>query len=662
VNEAKLVILVDALIRKAISEIQMQEPVPGPRGLRGPAGSDGNDFNLEDHKQAIVDAILPEIPTKIELTDEQRQELQGKDGRDGKDGQDGKSFSFEDCKDEIELSVRNHISDIESRLKLSFSDLTDEDKESLRGPRGRDGRGFNFEEHSEEISSAIQSYIDSINDRLKLKLSDLTEEEIQSLRGPRGQRGKSGKDFSFDENKEVISALILDHVNSIKSELKLSFSDLSSEEKDSLKLRFEHLSDEEIKLLKGPRGQRGKIGIQGETGDSAYQLARKGGFEGTLDEWLSSLKGERGPRGPIGPMGLTGAPGIGINGLDGRDGQDAPVVTEVEIVQKAEDEIAIRFEFSDGSAVESNSVLLPSKEVSVFNTYVSGRGGTPLPALEIQDEGTLLGTPSKLNFTGPGVTATIVDDTVTVEVVADATEYFDEGASLGSFNKVDFVGDNIVATPDGDTLRVEVLGSTGANIAVEDEGVEVTPNVTKFNFIGDEIRAVPRQVPNNPGAPNPTVISEWEVLSDVEPNMAEYDPTPDVSPSATEVDIIVDFRDATVIKNTPCEPDVYIGAAVRMLPSGVVRLAIADNYDNSNVIGLVESKDGSELCNIRFFGNTSDLFVGLDVTKEYYLSDVVAGAIVTTTPTTVGHVRLKVGQPFSSTRLLFMKGERVLRG
>ncbi len=43
--------------------------------------------------------------------------------------------------------------------------------------------------------------------------------------------------------------------------------------------------------------------IQGPEGKSAYDLAVKNGFEGTMEEWIESLKGPPGPPGPEGPPG-----------------------------------------------------------------------------------------------------------------------------------------------------------------------------------------------------------------------------------------------------------------------------------------------------------------------------------------------------------------------
>ncbi|EON70316.1 hypothetical protein [Lysinibacillus sphaericus] len=43
--------------------------------------------------------------------------------------------------------------------------------------------------------------------------------------------------------------------------------------------------------------------IQGPQGKSAYDLAVENGFEGTMEEWIESLKGIQGPQGPEGPQG-----------------------------------------------------------------------------------------------------------------------------------------------------------------------------------------------------------------------------------------------------------------------------------------------------------------------------------------------------------------------
>tara|TARA_R110000822_G_scaffold227017_1_gene359688 strand:- start:64856 stop:65470 length:615 start_codon:yes stop_codon:yes gene_type:complete len=64
-------------------------------------------------------------------------------------------------------------------------------------------------------------------------------------------------------------------------------------------------------------------------GESTYDLAVESGYEGTLEEWLESIKGLDGTDGIDGTDGEDGADGSdgqdgtnGIDGLDGADGQD----------------------------------------------------------------------------------------------------------------------------------------------------------------------------------------------------------------------------------------------------------------------------------------------------------------------------------------------------
>ena len=63
---------------------------------------------------------------------------------------------------------------------------------------------------------------------------------------------------------------------------------------------------------KGEQGIQGNKGEKGDTGDrglSAYEVAVANGFEGTVTEWLASLKGQQGEKGEAGEKGATGATG-----------------------------------------------------------------------------------------------------------------------------------------------------------------------------------------------------------------------------------------------------------------------------------------------------------------------------------------------------------------
>ena len=60
-------------------------------------------------------------------------------------------------------------------------------------------------------------------------------------------------------------------------------------------------------------------GDPGENGKSAYQIAVDNGFEGSVDDWLASLKGDTGDRGPEGQPGKDGKDGRnGTNGTNGK--------------------------------------------------------------------------------------------------------------------------------------------------------------------------------------------------------------------------------------------------------------------------------------------------------------------------------------------------------
>ena len=56
-------------------------------------------------------------------------------------------------------------------------------------------------------------------------------------------------------------------------------------------------------FLKGDKGDPGAIG---QSGLSAYEVALQNGFDGTVEEWLLSLKGEKGEKGEQGNSGMVG--------------------------------------------------------------------------------------------------------------------------------------------------------------------------------------------------------------------------------------------------------------------------------------------------------------------------------------------------------------------
>lgn len=79
---------------------------------------------------------------------------------------------------------------------------------------------------------------------------------------------------------------------------------------------------------------KGIDGENGDSGQSAYEIAVNKGFTGTVEEWLTSLKGEPGQNGRD-----------GIDGLPGKDGKDGRLIQSI---TKDENENLI-IVFSDGT-------------------------------------------------------------------------------------------------------------------------------------------------------------------------------------------------------------------------------------------------------------------------------------------------------------------------
>lgn len=103
--------------------------------------------------------------------------------------------------------------------------------------------------------------------------------------------------------------------------------------------------------------------LKGQNGLSAYEIAKNGGFIGTEEEWLKSLKGADGAKGEKGEQGLQGIQGEkgqngkdgtnGTNGIDGIDGKDGIGITNAEINASGE----LTLTYSDGKSANLGKVV-----------------------------------------------------------------------------------------------------------------------------------------------------------------------------------------------------------------------------------------------------------------------------------------------------------------
>jgi len=115
----------------------------------------------------------------------------------------------------------------------------------------------------------------------------------------------------------------------------------------------------------------------------------------------------------------------------------------------------------------------------------------------------------------------------------------------------------------------------------------------------------------------------------------------------------------------PCDDSVYVGSAVYLkVDNGAVKAynAIATSQATSNVFGIVEEKSSPTVARIRFGGLTKSIFINLDLTQEYYLSDLIEGHMVAedNKPIQIGSILVKIGQPYSSTQMLYSRGGKVI--
>jgi len=590
-DKATLLALIDALIENKFSDIEKPSAERGKRGLKG---RPGNDFSFEDNKEKIQE-ILNNV--------------------------------FESSKDSLKLKLEDLTKEELDSLKLKFIDLSQEEKVSLkgqRGPKGQKAKDFSFPEHSGDIASLILENKDSLSVQ-----GDAGE------RGPRGQRGKPGQSFSFSEEQEKIVDILAQLFTDQKTDLKLNFSDLTEEETDSLKLKFQDLTLENKEDLqglpgeRGPRGQRGKgfkfseneENIKEVISDERDNLKLK--FSDLTSKEKETIKGRQGLPGLDGKAGLQGLPGS-----QGFSGLDAAEIVSVEIETVGET-FCLVFYFSDGTAIETNKIDLPSAEKIIQNFYSSGGGGggggTADP-LEVLKDDVLVGASEQLNFEGDNISVAWDDinkkSTVTVDQFE--LEVLDDGTTVGLAEKIDFdTGLDVTWDDLTKTATVTSTGGTSTCIPVMDEGVEVTACVKDFNFIGDGVEVWVQ-----------TTMGDWVLLSDVDPLSEEYTDTGHVQvrvPSPSKFAL-------TKIAST----DISAYDLIRLDSMTTATKANVSSYTDAKVIGVAidDASTGNDF-RILLLGIIEDPAFTFPINEPLFLQS--DGTWGLTPTSTTGEYRTNVG-------------------
>lgn len=552
--------------------------------------------------EILLALILKKVDEKIKNLPSPSRGPRGQRGSQGEPGQD---FIFSEHEEVIRAWAKE--------FALSFEDLTQDQIESLRGEKGRDGyngkdgRDFIFDEHEEEIKSFAKEFA--------LKFEDFSPEQIESLRGEKGENGKDGRDgydFNFENNRDAIADIIYKYIESKNEDYKLKLSDLS---------------DDDLDQLRGPRGRDGKdgrdfnfddhrdffLGLKPKFSDFTEEEKEelKLRFENLTDEEKKGLKlrfedltdedrqAIKGSRGPRGQRGSQGDKGD--QGVTGPQG--------------------IR-----GIPGPQGTIGLTGRAGTNGQNGRDGQPGADAPFItEIEVEkikadeiefvfrlsdGSVIRSnqvklPSPVNYYSRGGGGGGGSSGGGSGGQGSTLEFFDEGDSLGQASQLNFTGLGITAFKVGDRVTVDFdIGATAGillNVARESDTYE-----------GSAVRMEEITLP--------VFMSEWGTMSNI--------------------NFLSDTRQDSQAVN-----------------------ALADSYENANVIGLIEEITSPTRCNIRIYGPTPQNYVGLDVTEEYYLSDTVPGGLVKTAdaPTTPTHILLKLGQPISPTQFLFAKGERLIR-
>ena len=316
------------LILQKIENIQLTPGPEGQRGLTGLTGENGKDGI--DGKSAYDLARLNGFEGTIEdwllsLIGPAGQD--GKDGMDGQDGIDGKSFTFDM--------------------------FTAEEIEILRGPQGPAGK----DAYQQALDNGFIGTID---------------EWFEFYRGKRGKPGYNGQPGIG--GKDLYQMMVEAGYEGSKEEfLEIYFRILNGEFTGGP-------VNDDITVIEGPPGPAGKDGINGRDGKdgtngingrdglpgidgrdgkdgapgkSNYELALENGFEGTLTDYLQSIKGEDGRDGKdLYQIALdTGFNGTEAdfldymrpkNGKDGKDGEDI-----YKLAQRIDNFIGTELEFLD---------------------------------------------------------------------------------------------------------------------------------------------------------------------------------------------------------------------------------------------------------------------------------------------------------------------------
>lgn len=428
--------------------------------------------------------------------------------------------------------------------------------------------------------------------------------------GKDGVDGKDGKDFSFSEHEETLRAWI----------------------KESA-LKFSDLTEAEIEKLKGSEGKPGKDFNFSEHQTQIQEILNsyisniqedlKLKFSDLTDEEKLSLKGPRGQRGKQGDSGKD------FNFEEHREFFEG---LKPKFSDFTEEEVnSLKLKFSDLSEEEKDSLKLKFEELTEEDRFLlrgprgqKGKQGLQGERGEKGEKGDrgergIQGIPGLQGLRGiqgvQGLQGEKGKDGKDAPIVVDIiTKKTDSG------------------------FKLTFIYSDGTSIETDNISLE---------GLGQQLALV-------------------------------FGPSGSSGGATTE--------DSNLLQDVDCDEEVYVGSAVYLSSvaaasisdiswsslsivysmagdnyTTLAKLALADNYNTSMCVGIVESKPTTTTCNIRMAGKAGGLFFGLPLGEDFYLSDVDAGKLVIKddAPTAVGSVRVRLGTSLSHDSFKVNIGERI---
>ena len=267
----------------------------GPQGPMGPQGEKGEAFKYEDFTEEQLAALVANI----------------EDGVDGKSAYEiAKEQGFEGSEEEWLESLKGEMG-----------------PQGPAGPMGPQGeRGFSAYQAWRSLqgneNGTVEEFIESLKGEQGERgpQGEMGPMGPQGIQGPIGPQGEKGDAFRYEDfTEEQLAKLV--GPQGPQGERGFSayqaWKTIPGNEKGTVEEFIESLKGEQ-----GPQGEKGEKGDKGEAGLSAYMLAKTyDGFEGSMQEWLDTLVGPQGPEGPQGPQGEKGEKGD--RGLQGENGLSA---------------------------------------------------------------------------------------------------------------------------------------------------------------------------------------------------------------------------------------------------------------------------------------------------------------------------------------------------